>query len=174
MLYKSVAAAALAAVIAVPALAHDYTVGMLKIHHPWARATPKGATVGGGYMSITNTGKDADRLVGGSTAVATGFGVHEMSMTNGLMKMRALPNGLEIKPGQTVVLKPGGYHIMLTGLKTQLKQGSRFGATLKFEKAGEVKVDFAVAGIGAVSGDNGGPDAAPMNHDSMPGMKMDH
>jgi len=175
MLYKSLVTAALAAAIAGPALAHDYTVGTLKIHDPWARATPKGAQVAGGYMSITNTGKQPDRLVGGSTAVATGFEVHEMSVANGVMKMRELPNGLEIKPGQTVTLKPNGYHIMLTGLKTQLKQGGDVAATLKFEKAGAVKVDFAVAGIGAMSADNGGHDAAAgMSHDSMPGMKMGH
>ena len=176
MLRKSLAAAALEILLAVPALAHDYTVGALKIHHPWARATPKGAQVGGGYMSITNTGTTADRLIGGSTAAAAGFQVHEMSMANGIMKMRELPNGLEIKPGQTVVLKPAGYHIMLTGLKAPLTQGGRFDATLKFEKAGEVKVDFAVAGIGAMTGNSGGShDAMPgMGHDSMPGMKMNH
>lgn len=170
MLYKSVVAIALAALVAVPALAHDYTVGALKIHDPWARATPKGAQVGGGYMTITNTGTAPDRLIGGSTAVAAGFEVHEMSMANGVMKMRELPNGLEIKPGETVVLKPAGYHIMLTGLKGQLKQGDHVDATLKFQKAGEVKVDFAVAGIGAMTGDSGG---AGGDH-AMPGMKMGH
>ncbi|HWE76959.1 MAG TPA: copper chaperone PCu(A)C [Pseudolabrys sp.] len=177
MLSKFFAVATIAAFIAVPALAHDYTVGALKIHHPWARATPKGAQVGGAYMAITNTGTTADRLIGGSTAVAKGFEVHEMSLVNGIMKMRALPNGLEINPGETVVLKPAGYHIMLTGLMTPLKQGEHVDATLKFEKAGELKVYFAVAGIGAMSGDSGGGahDAMPgMNHDAMPGMKMNH
>jgi hypothetical protein len=168
MLYKSLAVIALSALVAAPALAHDYTLGALKIHDPWVRATPKGAQVGGGYMTITNTGTAPDRLVGGSSAVATGFQVHEMSMANGVMKMRELPNGLEIKPGETVVLKPAGYHIMLTGLKGQLKQGNHVDATLKFQKAGEVKVDFAVAGIGAMTGDSGG---AGGDH-AMPGMKM--
>lgn len=173
MLYKSVAAiaaVALAALVALPALAHDYTVGALKIHDPWARATPKGAQVGGGYMTIINTGTASDRLVGGSTVVATGFEVHEMSMANGVMKMRNLPNGLEIKPGETVVLKPAGYHVMLTGLKRQMKQGDHVDATLKFQNAGEVKVDFAVAGIGAMTGDTGGAGG----HNAMPGMKMGH
>lgn len=178
MPYKSLVAAVLATLIAVPALAHDYTVGALKIHDPWARATPKGAPVGGAYMSISNTGTTADRLIGGSTAVAKGFEVHEMSMANGVMKMRELPNGLEIKPGETVVLKPAGYHIMLTGLTTQMKQGEQVNGTLKFEKAGEVKVEFAVAGIGAMTGNSGGSgahDAMPgMSHDNMPGMKMNH
>jgi hypothetical protein len=176
MLFKSLAVAVLAAVIAMPALAHDYTVGALKIHHPWARATPKGAQVGGAYMAITNTGTTADHLIGGSTPVAKGFEVHEMSMANGVMKMRELPNGLEIKPGQTVVLKPAGYHIMLTGLTAPLKRGEHVDATLKFQKAGEVKVYFTVAGIGAMSGDSGGAHDAMsgMSHDAMPGMKMNH
>jgi copper(I)-binding protein len=178
MLRTSLAAVALAAILAVPALAHDYTVGALKIHHPWARATPKGAQVGGGYMSITNTGTTPDRLIGGSTAVAAGFEVHEMSMSNGVMKMREVPNGLEIKPGETIVLKPMGYHIMLTGLKAPLTQGEHVDATLKFEKAGEVKVYFAVAGIGSMNGESGAAaahgDMPGMGHDSMPGMKMNH
>jgi copper(I)-binding protein len=123
-------------------------------------------------MTITNTGTTADRLIGGSTAVASTFEVHEMSMANGVMKMRELPNGLEIKPGETVTLKPNGYHVMLTGLKAPLKQGEHVDATLKFQKAGEVKVDLLVAGIGAMTG---GSDAMPgMSHDSMPGMKMNH
>jgi len=170
MLYRFLAAAALASLIAMPAIAHDYTVGTLKIHHPWARATPKGAQVGGGYLSITNTGTTPDRLVGGSTAAAAGFEVHEMSMANGVMKMRLLPNGLEIKPGETVVLKPNGYHIMLTGLKAPLTQGEHVDATLKFEKAGDVKVYFLVAGIGSMNGESG----SGGGHDAMPGMKMDH
>jgi copper(I)-binding protein len=142
------------------ALAHDYTVGSLKIGHPWARATPKGASVGGGYLKITNTGTAADRLVGGSTDIASSFEVHEMKMEGSVMKMRPVAGGLEIKPGQTVELNPSGYHVMFVGLKDQLKQGERFKATLEFAKAGKVAVDFAVEGIGAKSGGD---------HD-MPGM----
>jgi len=163
------------AIVALPAHAADYTVGSLKIHEPWARATPKGAPVGGGYMTITNAGTAPDRFIGGSSDISKGFEVHEMSMDNGVMKMRALPNGLEIKPGQTVTLTPAGYHIMFTGLKSQLNKGEHVEATLKFEKAGEVKVQFDVAGIGAMSPDGGKPagDMGGMKHD-MPGMKMNH
>src|SRR5262245_25134586 len=93
--------AALAA-LAAPASAHDYKLGSLHIVHPWARATPKGATVGGGYMKITNNGSAPDRLISGSTPVAERFEVHEMSMDNGVMRMRMLKDGLEIKPGETV------------------------------------------------------------------------
>jgi periplasmic copper chaperone A len=158
--------AALCAVLATsPALAHDYTFGSLKIDHPWARATPKGASVGGGYMKITNTGTAPDRLVGGTTDIAKSFEVHEMKMDGGVMKMREIAGGLEIKPGQTVTLDPSGYHVMFVGLKDQLKQGSRFKATLEFAKAGKVDVDFVVESIGAkTGGDHAMPD--------MGGMKM--
>ena len=116
-----IAAAVLSLWLAVPAQAQD--AGALKISAPWARATPKGASVGGGYMKITNTGSAPDRLVGGSTDVAGRFEIHEMSMDNGVMKMRPLASGIEIKPGQTVEFKPGGYHVMFVGLKKPLAQG---------------------------------------------------
>jgi copper(I)-binding protein len=171
MLRKPIAAAFAVALMSLPALAHDYTLGALKIHHPWARATPKGAEIGGGYLSVTNTGTTPDRLVGGTTAVSKGFEIHEMSMDNGVMKMRMMPNGLEIKPGETVTLKPSGYHIMFTGLKGQLTKGEHVDATLKFEKAGEVNVYFLVGGIGQTSADDKDGHDAGMSHD-MPGMKM--
>jgi len=175
MLRKSIAAAFAVALMALPALAHDYTLGALKIHHPWARATPKGAPVGGGYLSVTNTGTTPDRLVGGTTDVSKGFEIHEMSMDKGVMKMRLMAGGLEIKPGETVTFKPSGYHLMFTGLKSQLTKGEHVDATLKFEKAGEVKVFFLVGSIGQMSADEGGKPASGggMSHD-MPGMKMGH
>ena len=154
-------AAVFAALAASPALAHDYTVGGLKIDHPWARATPKGASVGGGYMKITNNGSEPDRLIGGSTDIAKSFEVHEMKMEGGVMKMRPVAGGIEIKPGETVAFDPSGYHVMFVGLKDQLKQGSRFKATLDFAKAGKIDVDFVVEGIGA---------KAPAGDHDMPGM----
>jgi copper(I)-binding protein len=133
--------------------AADVKVGALQISAPWARATPKGAAVGGGYLKITNTGTTPDRLIGGSTAIAGGLEVHEMSMSGGTMKMRPLPNGIEIKPGETVELKPGGLHIMFMPLKQQLQQGQHFKAS-----------------IGAKSVGTAGHDHMPrMSHD---GMKM--
>ena len=145
-------AAMLAALAMLPAQAADVTVGALKISAPWARATPKGASVGGGYMKITNTGTAPDRLIGGSTDIAKSFEVHEMKMEGGVMKMRPVAGGLEIKPGETVTLDPSGYHVMFVGLKEQLKQGDHFKATLEFAKAGKVDVDFTVEGIGAKTG----------------------
>ena len=130
-----------------------YKVGQLVIEAPWARATPGGAKVGGAYLKITNTGAEADRLIGGSLPIAAAVEVHEMSMSDGVMKMRKLDKGLEIKPGQTVELKPGGYHIMFTGLREGLKQGQPVKGTLQFEKAGSVEVEYRVAPIGAQSGD---------------------
>ncbi len=134
----------------VEADAHEYTVGSIKIGHPWARATPKGASVAGGYLKITNTGKEPDRLIGGSVAFAGRFEVHEMSHEGGVMKMRHLPKGLEIKPGETVELKPGSYHLMFMDLKQPLvkDQTPRPKGTLVFEKAGSVEVEYAVEAIG--------------------------
>jgi len=160
-------AVTLATFALLPAQAEDVTLGSLKISAPWARATPKGASVGGAYMKITNTGTSSDRLIGGATAIASSFEVHEMSMDNGVMKMRPVTGGLEIKPGQTVELKPGGYHVMLTGLKEQLAQGQHFKATLEFAKAGKVDVDFAIEGVGAQS-----PGTAGGVMPGMGGMKM--
>ncbi|HZL39163.1 MAG TPA: copper chaperone PCu(A)C [Pseudolabrys sp.] len=162
-----IVAAVIATWAALPAQAQDVTVGSLKIFAAWARATPKGASVGGGYMKITNTGSAPDRLIGGSTDIASRFEIHDMKMDNGVMKMRPVSDGLEIKPGQTVELAPGGYHAMLVGLKQQLEQGQHFKATLEFAKAGKVDVDFAVEGIGAQS-----PAPAGGATPGMGGMKM--
>jgi copper(I)-binding protein len=158
-----IVAAVLAAWAAMPAQAEDVTVGGLKISAPWARATPKGASVGGGYMKITNTGTVTDRLVGGSTHISRGFELHAMKMEGSVMKMRPVAGGIEIKPGQTVTLDPSGYHVMFVELNEQLMRGGHFKATLQFANAGKVDVDFTVEGIGAQTGGS--------DHDhSMPGM----
>jgi copper(I)-binding protein len=145
----SAVSAALLVALATAASAHDYTVGSLKINHPWSRATPKGASVAGGYMKITNNGTTPDRLTGGSTEAAQKFEIHEMSMDGGVMKMRELPNGVEIPPGATVELKPGSYHVMMTGIAKPFEKGERVKASLSFEKAGKVDVEFAVDAVGA-------------------------
>ncbi len=134
-----------------PMAPRSYKVGAIVIEAPWTRATPGGAQVAGGYLKITNPGQDADRLIGGSLPMASAVEVHEMSMTDGIMKMRKLPKGLEIKPGQTVELKPGGYHLMFMGLRGGLKEGQTIKGTLVFEKAGSVEVEYQVAAIGAKS-----------------------
>jgi copper(I)-binding protein len=167
----SLAGAALAMLVAAaPARADDVKAGGLIISQAWARATPNGAKIGGGYLTIENTGTAPDRLLGGSADVASSVQVHEMSMDNGVMKMRPLEKGLTIDPGKTVKLAPGGYHLMMMDLKAPLKQGEKVPVTLEFEKAGKVAVEFDVQRIGAQA-----PGAAAggskMMHDHS-GMKM--
>jgi len=147
------ASALLLVLLSGAAHAHDYKVGSLVINHPWSRATPKGASVAGGYMKITNTGTTPDRLLGGSADVAKRFEVHEMSMDGGVMRMRELKNGVEIPPGATVELKPGGFHIMMMNLSKPLAKDERVKGTLTFERAGKVDIEFAVEAIGSGSGE---------------------
>ena len=146
---KALFFAAALVLMAGPAAAETYKVGTIEIEQPWARATPKGATIGAGYMKITNTGTEPDRLVGGSVSFAQHFELHSMTMEQGVMKMREVKDGLEIKPGETVELKPGGYHVMFVGLKQPLKQGADLTVTLNFAKAGTVDVKYPVEAIGA-------------------------
>jgi copper(I)-binding protein len=134
------------------AQARDYKVGAIDIADPWSRATPKGASVAAGYMKITNKGTTADRLLSGSSDVAPTFEVHEMSMDNGVARMRPIKGGLEIKPGETVELKPGSFHVMFVGLKKPLAAGEHFAATLVFEKAGTISVEYDVLAMGAAPG----------------------
>lgn len=123
------------------------TLGPLQIVTPWLRATPGGAKVAGGYLQITNKGSEPDRLIGAAIPIAEKGEIHQMSMNNGMMQMRELPDGLEIKPGDTIELKPGGYHIMFEDLNEPLKQGDTVEGTLTFAKAGKVNVTFKVGGI---------------------------
>jgi copper(I)-binding protein len=126
-----------------------FKLGDLTVTSPWTRATPGGAKIAGGYLKITNNGTSADRFVGAKSDVTDHVEIHEMSISDGVMKMRPLPNGLEIKPGETVELKSGGYHLMFMDLKQPLKQGDSFKATLQFEKAGSLDVNFSVNALGA-------------------------
>ena len=139
-----------------PAAADTVKAGALTIEAPWSRATPGGAKVAGGYLKITNTGKDADRLTGGSLPRAGRVEIHEMAVADGVMRMRPLPAGLEIKPGATVELKPGGLHLMFMDLSAGLKDGESIKGTLIFEKAGTVEVMFRVAPAGSQGAASGG------------------
>jgi copper(I)-binding protein len=131
------------ALSAAPALAQEFKAGDITIEKPWARATPKGAEVGAGYLTIRNNGAAPDRFTGG-TADFGNVEVHEMSM---------------------VTLAPNGYHLMFTGLKQPLTKGSVAKATLTFEHAGAIPVEFPVSGVGASGG------GQPKKND-MGGMKM--
>ena len=143
-----------------PASAHEYKAGSIEIKHPWSRATPKGSEVAGGFMKLINTGTESDRLIGGSTALAGKFEIHESAMEGGVMKMRPQPKGIEIKPGQTVELKPGSFHLMFIGLKAPFEKGKRVKGTLQFEKAGTVEVEYAIEAAGGMPA---------MNHDEHQG-----
>lgn len=105
--------------------AADYNVGPIHISEPWARETPKGASSGAAYMTITNGGTVPDRVNCVSSDLSAQSEIHTMTMDNGLMKMRPVEGGLEIKPGETVTLKPSGLHVMLGHLKHPLKRGAR-------------------------------------------------
>jgi periplasmic copper chaperone A len=146
------------------AFAQEYKAGALEIDHPWSRATPKGAKTAAGYMAIKNTGSDPDRLIGGTMEDASRVEVHEMSMTGGVMKMRPVEGGLEIKPGETVTLKPSGFHVMLVNLKHPLEQGNMVKATLKFEHAGTIDVEYPITALGAAA-----PGAPPSGGGMMEG-----
>lgn len=139
-----------AAVVASTASAHDYTQGSLHIAHPWSRATPHGAVVAAGYVVVENRGPAADRLVSVSVPadVAGRAEIHEMAMQDGVMKMRPLPRGIEIAPGFTAKIEPGGLHLMFLDLKRPLVKGDRFKGTFSFERAGSVEVEFVVEAMG--------------------------
>jgi periplasmic copper chaperone A len=166
-------AAALASFFGMPLRAEEVKAGDLVITQAWARATPKGAKTGGGYLTIENNGTAPDRLIGGSADIAGSVQVHEMSMDNGVMNMRPLDKGLAIEPGKTVKLAPGGYHLMMMDLKSPLKKGDKLPITLEFEKAGKVQVSLDIEGVGAQ-----GPTASPSSGSKKgmkgmsPGMKM--
>jgi len=151
------AAAATLNAFVVEAAAADFTVGAIQIGNPWTRATPKGADVAGGYMTLSNKGTAPDRLIGGSSPVAARFEFHRMAVEDGVMKMRPVEGGLEVKPGETVELKPGSFHIMLMGLKQPLEKGQKVKGTLVFEKAGKVDIEYTVEALGAAS-------SAPSGH----------
>jgi periplasmic copper chaperone A len=120
------------------AFAHDFTVGNLEVHHPASKATLPGQPVGGGFMTISNKGTEADRLVSITAPdVSDDVQIHEMAVENDVMKMRQLPDGIEIPAGAKVEL-------MFMRIKHPLKEGETFKATLNFEKAGKLDVDFKI------------------------------
>jgi periplasmic copper chaperone A len=167
-----IAAIFLIALQSFSARADDVKAGDLLISQPWSRATPAGAKVASGYLTIANRGTTPDRLLGASSNAAAKVDVHEMASNGGVMTMRALDDGLALAPGATVTLAPGGYHLMLTDIKNPLKQGGSVAVTLKFEKAGDVVVTFNVMSVGAKGPDSAAkPAMAPMDKGDT---KMDH
>lgn len=138
--------AAVATAFASTAFAHSYTIAQLKIGHPWARATVGPA--GGAFLSVENTGTTADRLLRASTDVATTVQLHTHIKDGDIMRMREV-EAVDLPAGKKVTFEPGGFHIMLLGLKKKLVEGERFPLTLEFEKAGKIVVEIAVDKPGA-------------------------
>lgn len=167
--------AATLSLLAVSADAADYDVGSIHISQPWARATPKGASTGAGYMTITNKGTAPDRVSCVSSDASAQCQIYSMTLENGVMKMRPVEGGLEIKPGETVTLMPSGFHVMFVDLKQPLQQGQTIKATLKFDKAGTVDVEYPVAAIGAPApGAAAGGQGMKMQGPSGGMMQMGH
>ncbi|MGH6670497.1 MAG: copper chaperone PCu(A)C [Xanthobacteraceae bacterium] len=150
--FSKLAMMAILAAVAPAAFAQGGGTSTIAVEQPWARATPTGATTGAVYMTLANKTKDADRLTAASSDVASKVQIHKMSVVNGIMKMRQLVNGLAIPAGGSVTLKPGGYHVMLVGLKKQLIAGQTLPLTLIFAKAGKISITVPIKGIGASQG----------------------
>jgi len=142
------------ACLALSVHADEVRAGDLVITQAWMRATPGGAKVGGGYLTIANKGTMPDRLISASADFADKAQLHEMSTKDGVMTMRPVDDGLAIDPGKTVTLAPGGYHLMLLGLKKPLREGDKVAITLEFERAGVVGIAFNVEGVGAKAPQN--------------------
>lgn len=156
-----IVAAAGAASQAVQAPAAPATkAGAIAIETPWLRATPAGAKVAGGYVTLRNTGTEPDRLTGAAIPQAGRAEIHSMTHEGGVMKMAPVEGGLALAPGTSVALKPGGYHLMFLDLKDGLKAGETVAGTLTFERAGTVPVRFTVAPIGAQGPGAQGPGTA--------------
>lgn len=139
--------AALAALLLSAPAAAQTRAGDIVITDARSRETPPLGKVGAAYLTLTNTGKSADRFLGGSTPAAAELQIHEVLNTDGVMRMRQLEQGLALPPGQTVKAAPGGIHLMLMGLKRPLKAGATVPVTLRFERAGPVAVTFKVVAL---------------------------
>lgn len=126
-----------------PAIARDYTLGTLRIDHPWARASIGKAKAGAAYLTVSTSGETADRLIGVASPVARHVALHTHLMQDGVMKMRPV-QAIEIAPGEPTVLRPGGLHVMLMGLKAPLVEGELFPLVLTFEKSGSIEVEVLV------------------------------
>ncbi|MGC1778603.1 MAG: copper chaperone PCu(A)C [Xanthobacteraceae bacterium] len=153
--FSRLAFAALLIGFAAPALAQGAGGNSVIVQQPWSRATPNGAKTGAVYMTIDNNSGTADTLTGASSDVADKTQIHQMTVDNGVMKMRELTDGLPVPADGSVVLKPGSYHVMLIGLKKPLTVGETFPLKLTFAKAGTISVTVAVQAMGTTK-DKGG------------------
>ncbi len=165
MKLMKIALFAFALTAAAPSIeAHETQAGDLTIVHPRVKVMPAAAKVGAGYVTIVNDGATADHLVSASSPNAGKVEIHEMTMDNGVMRMRALENGIMIPAGETVELAPGGFHIMFKQVVTPFVEGDMVPVTLNFMNAGAVEVQFT-------SGKGEDKDEMPMKMDQG---NMDH
>jgi periplasmic copper chaperone A len=148
-LIASVLAFGLASQAITASSAHEVTVKGVTVAHPWARATPGGATVGAAFMEIRTEAGVTDTLVSATSPVAGRVEVHTHTMEGDVMKMRRL-EALQLKAGDSRVLKPMGDHVMLFDLKKPLKEGETVTLTLTFAKAGAIEVQGTVEPAGAM------------------------
>jgi hypothetical protein len=162
-----------AALAATSGRASDYRVGPMVVAQPWARATPKGASTGAAYMTITNTGSAPDRVSCVSSDASAECQIHIMAIENGVMKMRRIEDSFEIKPYEAAAFKPSGLHLMLVHLKHPLDKGKTVKITLKFDNAGSLEVGYPIEAIGAVGPDGSTGSSGVMKHEHGGTMQMD-
>jgi copper(I)-binding protein len=149
-----------AALFAAPVLAHEVTVGDLQIIHPHIPQPAASAKAAGGFMAIVNNGTEAERLIGIESDIAMKSEVHESKVDENGVGTMAHVDFIEIPAGQTVNLEHGGYHVMFMGLKGSLTEGEMHKATLVFERAGRVEIEFMIdPPVG-----QGGTDHSTMDH----------
>ena len=143
--FLTLSAAVYAVVVATFAtIAHEYQAGALLIEHPVIPSTVRSAPVAAGYLKITNSGNEPERLNSVRTEISVKSSIHEMKMVDGVMKMRPITGGLEIPAGATITLKKGGNHLMFMKLHEQMETGQSHKVVLTFEKAGDVEVEMLV------------------------------
>lgn len=145
---KILLAAAIVMSTILPAAAHEEESENLIISHPWSRATAPSQKVGVVFMEISSKTGKPDRLIGGSTPDAEKVEIHNHVKDGDVMRMRRV-DGVDVPANGSIKLEPGGYHVMLLGLKTPLFEETVIPLTLIFEKAGTVEIEAVVEAAGA-------------------------
>lgn len=147
---RAALAAALFVLAPMPGYGHEaVSAGWITISDAFTRATLPNAPAAGGYFTVTNSGTDADRLIGAASPAAGEVQIHEMNMAGDVMEMRPRPDGVQIPAGEAVAFAPGGLHLMFMGLSEPFEEGGQVPVTLTFEHAGAVEIALDVGGFGA-------------------------
>ena len=157
--------------ISIPSIAHEYVLGDIEVVHPYAPPTPPGVAMAAGYLEIINHGKQDDRLIGGKVYFAHEVQIHQTVIENDVSRMRQLEGGLVLPAGTTVKIEPMGIHLMFADLAEPLVEGDSQSATLYFENAGELTVEFPIEHPDSEDRDGMHEDAMNMDDTAMKGMK---